>query len=479
MRFQILLLLVLVTALCETNAQQWDWADHLNYGGTTSGSSIGGTDAEGNTYIVTMVSSDDHLNPWNGYVLLKVDRTGQKVWTKNINQYFQGRMTTDLNGNIYIAYADKLTCIDKNGSETWQVNSNGVRAFGKVYLSDNYLLVDGTDFLGDTTKGFVAKYTYAGSLLNTVYYYIPKFSKCTLDKEENFILVSDDLPDSTTKNRDRLSLFNKSGQLNFKRETPHKPSQIICDKDNNVLIAGWHDIFPIQIKGIEYKTPGNFIVKYSPQGQLLWYKIIEGSLGASRMTCDKEGNLYYVVDFSTHIKIGEFELNHATGGLLVIKYDADGNEVWHQFTSSYNTGPFGYLQPESVYAGEDGDIYLSGRISGQLLFGNSLLTTSSDMYTELFVGKISQKNVVGVTEPESFASLWQVFPNPSGDIFTISGEEEKEVQFIITDVRGQLIKTEFSAESRTSIDLSPYAKGVYFVQIRSGGKTETKKLVKN
>jgi hypothetical protein len=459
-------------------AQEWKWAANLNFGGSVSGSTIGGVDKDGSVYLVNMVSGDDHLHPWNGYKMLKIGYEGNKLWMKNIDEYLQGRLTTEINGTSFLCYADKLICYDKNGNESWQIGNDAIRGFGKAYIGNDCIVVQGSDYISDTVKGFVARYSFEGIELNSTYYSIPKFSKCTVDNSQHFIVTSDDQPDPVTKNRQRLSLFDSQGNLIFKGETLHTPTSIICSVDNSIFINGWHDIFPVTVDGVQYKNPGNYILKYSSIGELMWYKIIEGTFGNSCMATDKENNLYYTLNFSTHIKIDGFEINHPTGGLLIIKYDKNGNKVWHQFTASYNTGPFGYIQPESVFIGENNDLYLSGRISGTLQFGNSILQTGSDMYSDLFVGRLSQNNPVGIKEVKINEQLWQVFPNPSGDIFTITGSTDEQIKISVTDTRGQQIKSFISKDDR-KIDLSGLSNGVYLLHIRSGNRTETKKLVKN
>jgi hypothetical protein len=134
--------------------------------------------------------------------------------------------------------------------------------------------------------------------------------------------------------------------------------------------------------------------------------------------------------------------------------------------------------PEKCFVNNKNEVFVTGMLFGTANFGAHSVTSHDGYYSEMFVAKLCQKNLVNISENKKVNNLWKVYPNPSGDIFTISGEG-KDVHYVITDVRGQIIRTEFSVEPRTSIDLSPYARGVYFVQIRSGNRTETKKLVKN
>ncbi|MDP2388418.1 MAG: T9SS type A sorting domain-containing protein [Bacteroidota bacterium] len=87
---------------------------------------------------------------------------------------------------------------------------------------------------------------------------------------------------------------------------------------------------------------------------------------------------------------------------------------------------------------------------------------------------------------ETFAGMeLSVFPNPSNGIFSIelNGVHADLVNYTVTDARGRIVKTS-SVDTRknaiaTSLDLSDFDNGVYFLLLNSGNSNKTIKLVLN
>ncbi len=105
------------------------------------------------------------------------------------------------------------------------------------------------------------------------------------------------------------------------------------------------------------------------------------------------------------------------------------------------------------------------------------------MYSELFAGKIDQSNLVGITKSVTPSNTFQIYPNPSGNIFTITDFSGKNSlsSLIVTDLQGRVIISEQNQkrESVQHIDLSAFPKGVYILQVNDGGEKTVRKLVKN
>jgi len=73
---------------------------------------------------------------------------------------------------------------------------------------------------------------------------------------------------------------------------------------------------------------------------------------------------------------------------------------------------------------------------------------------------------------------WSIFPNPSTDVFNISIENGNgTAQLEVFDYAGKLMKAEAMSGFEHRIDLSGYAKGIYFVKLNSNGQSTTKKIV--
>jgi len=74
-----------------------------------------------------------------------------------------------------------------------------------------------------------------------------------------------------------------------------------------------------------------------------------------------------------------------------------------------------------------------------------------------------------------------IFPLPSKDVLHITGDQTSGTEKIITvtDLRGNTILEKLFEQSNSKIDLdiSSLRKGIYFVQIRGGGKKEIQKIL--
>jgi len=74
--------------------------------------------------------------------------------------------------------------------------------------------------------------------------------------------------------------------------------------------------------------------------------------------------------------------------------------------------------------------------------------------------------------------LFQIYPIPTNDNFTIETGISGQFIIIITSLKGQLIYSEELEDSIHQIDLSSFQKGVYFITIRSKDLVTTRKIIK-
>ena len=80
---------------------------------------------------------------------------------------------------------------------------------------------------------------------------------------------------------------------------------------------------------------------------------------------------------------------------------------------------------------------------------------------------------------EEAANLWNISPNPSNGIFTISSEEMEGSTVEVYDLFGKKIAQPVIEAGKTvfQLDLSGHAKGVYILNITTGGMMKTHKIV--
>jgi hypothetical protein len=486
MRFQILLLLVLVTALCETNAQQWEWAITENQNRTDIGKNIA-VDKTGNIYVtgLTTNSAGNHGLVMNDY-FWKFDRNGTFLWKQELNDaLLNSKMIGDSSGNIYITSGKTLERRDSSGNVIWQVQHPDVTNFSAIceFPSGGVVLLGARKTDDWEKRAIITRYDKNGICLWTMYSGMIG-NALTCAKEGKIYVAGEKIPDKTSINYGFITEYDPNGNILLTSTIAHTPINIALDSQSNIIVSGSFGD-PISIDGNVYSmqgsTPNYFLIKYDLSYKVLWSKIFTGSLWEGWLQIDKKSNVYFSIFADQSLNMNGQAIQAGKLGLFFMKFDSDGHLIFSAFShAGVNPDGGGGVDAWDFCLDHEGSVYFTGSTTGNHFFGSHEVN-SNNSYSDLFVAKLSNDdNFVGLNELQRSNSnaQFQVYPNPSGDIFTISGEG-KDVHYVITDVRGQIIRTEFSVEPRISIDLSPYARGVYFVQIRSGGKTETKKLVKN
>lgn len=87
--------------------------------------------------------------------------------------------------------------------------------------------------------------------------------------------------------------------------------------------------------------------------------------------------------------------------------------------------------------------------------------------------------VAGTLGIDDFAfSGFQIYPNPSDNIFNIKLKNNNEFEFEVYDITGKIIvdKTKVSRDSY-QLDMSSYSAGMYFINIRANNQAATRKLL--
>jgi hypothetical protein len=74
-------------------------------------------------------------------------------------------------------------------------------------------------------------------------------------------------------------------------------------------------------------------------------------------------------------------------------------------------------------------------------------------------------------------TIFNVYPNPSNGVFTISLDENDSYDVTINNALGQTVYTTATYAMETIIDLSDFDKGIYTVELRNGNNTITEKVI--
>ncbi len=83
----------------------------------------------------------------------------------------------------------------------------------------------------------------------------------------------------------------------------------------------------------------------------------------------------------------------------------------------------------------------------------------------------------GVDANLAFTNLINVYPNPSNGLITTDFSFEGEKEIVVTNSIGQIIKTIKTKNNTEVIDLREYAKGIYFVKIKSNENSANYRII--
>ncbi|MCX7550288.1 SBBP repeat-containing protein [Xanthomarina sp. F2636L] len=264
-------------------------------------------------------------------------------------------------------------------------------------------------------------------------------------------------------------------------------SSIITDASGNVYTTGYFE-------GIVDFDPGTsisnltasgsrdvFVQKMDANGDFLWAKSFGGTDqdGSTSIAIGASGDLYLIgyfygtVDFDPGTGINNLTSGGA-GDVFVQKMDTNGNFLWVKSFGGVNSD-----SGISIALDTSENLYTVGAFSGTADFDPDLGTndlTSLGNY-DVFVQKMSQSNL-GVQEISNNIKVI-AYPNPSEGIININfSRTVNNVQFIITDVLGKILKIQtYSSLTKEILEL-PNTKGIYFLTIKTQNSQKIMRIVK-
>jgi hypothetical protein len=171
-----------------------------------------------------------------------------------------------------------------------------------------------------------------------------------LDPTNNVFAVGETIDSVVTRK------FAPDGTLLWERVAPPPPdstkaraSWISTDPAGNAIVAAY------RVTGTN-SPAGWFVIKYSPQGILLWQDVVPVAQGRTvRIETDDAGNAYVT---------GTMFLG-ATVDAVTIKYAPNGTKLW---TRSFNGGPYIADVPSSIAVSPDGSRVATVGRSGPVFF---------------------------------------------------------------------------------------------------------------
>ncbi len=152
----------------------------------------------------------------------------------------------------------------------------------------------------------------------------------------------------------KLIKYDKDGKIIFekmyKKGINTTFSSIISISDGYIVVGSG------EFSEEEQENEGReaFIIKYSKEGEILWEKFysVLTNTRFNKVIQTQDGNFIAIgQSIYANMELG----NHQTGGGIIVKYDAEGNEIWHNNHGGTKSGNFNGIVEV------DGNFYVVGK----------------------------------------------------------------------------------------------------------------------
>jgi len=352
--------------------------------------------------------------------------------------------------------------IDKNGSLKWKKNYN-VRGYDKgnriIKLEDNNFVIAGTtNDLGAQTDILIMKVNPTGdSIWRKVYGMTGLYNETgnsIFEKSNNQLLIG-----GGTNYGNNKSLFLTLSAQGDSLSCIFLPTTGQGKAATKIL----------SIKGYYIYCQGNFVVKIDTSfNQLdISTKFTTGAgdgAPAANMIMDSDSNLIVTGTYTSASLMDK--------QLYVAKLNKDLDTLWVKH--------FGIISTNNVEEGfgicntADGKYLAVGRAYQDVtnLFDIYLLKLNKD-------GTLADYTPTLIPEININALSGSIYPNPTKDYIFIKRSSSGEASSIsIYNVQGKLLLQQISKQQTTAIDLSNFSKGIYILKLKSSGKSEVTRIVK-
>lgn len=269
--------------------------------------------------------------------------------------------------------------------------------------------------------------------------------------------------------------------------TPNDEQSCSTDANSNIILTGiFYSLITIGTTTLTGAGSSDiFIMKYDPNGNILWAKSAGGPGSEIIYSCstDASNNIVTTGYFnSPTLTIGTNTLTNTNPAnnsydLFIFKHDPNGNALWAKGAGGMN---FDYGKSCSVDA--NGNVIVTGYFdSPTISFGTTILTNAdaTGNTRDIFVLKLD--GLTGIEE-FNYENSILVFPNPSNGKINLSFNKFENVKIDAVNVFNTQGKCILSLEHITDdckIDLSVISSGVYFIELSTENKTAIKKIVIN
>ncbi|MBI9033934.1 MAG: T9SS type A sorting domain-containing protein [Bacteroidales bacterium] len=440
------------------NAQgQYNWA--YSFGGADDDIAIDITvDESGNAYVggyytgsVTFLGEEISAAAWGAFII-KIDQNGNPLWMHHpscpASAIVHGMDYHD--GAIYytgwyqdgIAISDELEldcygssdilacCIDTDGEVQW------ARNFGGEEVDYGYKLQ--TDDLGNS---YIVGVTGQGAA----------FDGLTVENSGTYIVK-----------------INHQGEVTHFKNGIHAvgPYSLAVDGDGSVAFGGYFS-GSVEINGESYQayeeTKDALFMKLNTDLSFSFVNHYSGNGDAKPRipAFDNQGNVFFLGSFSGEFTIEDQSHNAAMSDVFLIKFDTQGNHLWH----SCSVGDDLALGYGLAISGQE-QIFFCGFHKGMMSFNGIEASSAGNADMNLFIAHSSTTVDLSDVKENSL----KVYPNPAQGKFYLTLDEfqGQNIEYFISDVKGRfLFQKQITVSGDLSLDISHLKSGLYFVGIKT------------
>ena len=529
-------LLIIVSFPCKAQTVKW-----VTNGGAKGDSTTGGyiyTDNDGNAYLSgtftnSAVIGDDTMytqsTQYSSAYIASYTANGNFRWAIGANTdgecgfSYQNSLATDAFGNVWVpVYFRNATYItignftvkqssglfllecDRNGkarkivqfSPSVGIASISSGANSEVYINGYFYNEDSVSFAGIAIR--------KGPLPNN--YFI-----AGLDSSGNGVFARN----VVSSNNSVLYGYDsvQSGHNgNLYQEITYNTTFHSLNRNDSLSINGlWYYYNPSLIQG-----SNSVLIKYYPNGQAAWAKLLGYSSSAGAMMCvGYHGDIYFADNTDSAVKIDGVTIqpDKQTHSFLA-KLDSSGRLVWakpRRLTQYYATllasdgddnlyfteydslicyrpggsEKWGMVAPVgAITGGASGNLFFSSAFDTSFSFGRFHIPAVGRM--DMVTGMIENIDTIASVSGNQGPDLdFYIYPNPASSKVSINLTDAQPVNYkiYITDVEGKVIfsstATAHAGGNTFNLEVNNFTSGMYFLYLQNENFSACRKFMKD
>lgn len=225
------------------------------------------------------------------------------------------------------------------------------------------------------------------------------------------------------------------------------------------------------------------IVKMDSTGTIGWTKQLKDTISGDadvefydHAAVGADGSLNIVAETRRYIDWGNGVITDIPGygsTVSVINFSSSGMANWAlPVTADYTSAMHIAVSGNGIW------VTGNGYDSTALQFDTVSVAIPHGSYIP-YLAKIHTNGTTGVSTVNTTTNRITIAPNPAHNEVSLYGlDAGKETTVTMTDIRGSIIfEKTFSNSQYQNINVANYARGLYFIEVRTGGYREMKKII--